>query len=125
MLAQPLTIVFLGGGLGCVLRYLLGKWLSPLISSMGFPLATLLVNLVASALLGWLMGLILARMATEEWRWLMGVAFCGGLSTFSGFSYETVVLIQHGRPWMATLNVLANLTLCTLAIVSGLWMGQR
>jgi fluoride exporter len=121
-LTHPLTLVFLGGGTGSVLRYLTGR----LVIGAAFPVSILLVNGLASFVLGATMGWTLTRATTtDEVRLLIGVGFCGGLSTFSSFSQDTVVLLQAGRVGVALLNIGLNVGLCLLASVGGLWLGQR
>lgn len=73
---NPLFLVFVGGGAGSVLRYLTGRFVPAMIWGTPFPLSILLVNLVATGLLGYVVGWILARSASEELRLLIGVGFC-------------------------------------------------
>ena len=120
-----LFFVFVGGGLGSILRYLTGKWVPATWTGAPFPWSVLTVNVVASAILGWVMGWVLARSANEELRLLIGVGFCGGLSTFSSFSYDLVILLQNGRVLAAFFNVLLNVILCTCVAAGGLWLGQK
>jgi CrcB protein len=118
-------LVFVGGGLGSLLRYLAGRWLPATVNGAPFPTAILLVNVVASALLSAVVGWTLARSANDDMRLLIGVGFCGGLSTFSSFSNDTVVLLQNGRTGVAFLNIILNVVLCLLASTSGLLIGQK
>ena len=118
-------LVFLGGGVGSLLRYVAGQIMPVTLSGSLFPVAILLVNVLASALLGVVMGWILGRVVGEEARLLMGVGFCGGLSTFSSFSHDTVVLLQNGRTGAAFLNIGLNVGLCLLASAGGLVLGQK
>jgi CrcB protein len=67
----------------------------------------------------------MSRIASEEVRLLLGVGFCGGLSTFSSFSYDTIVLLQNGRTGAAFLNVGLNVVVCLLASAGGLILGQK
>lgn len=120
-MTHPIVLVFLGGGLGSVARYLAGR----LLPVAAFPLSILLVNVVASTLLGWVVGWVLSRSAGDESRLLIGVGFCGGLSTFSSFSYDTLTLLQNGRPGVAVLNIVLNVVLCLLASAGGLWLAGR
>ena len=85
-----------------------------------FPQATLLVNVVGSLLLGVLTGLVLFQQVPDGWRVVLGTGFCGGLTTFSTTSFASVRLTQQNRPFLAALNVLATLTLCTAAAGLGL-----
>ena len=124
-MTHPIVLVFLGGGLGSVLRYVAGRLLPTAVNDTVFPLATLSINVVASALLGWVIGWTLARSTSEEVRLLVGIGFCGGLSTFSSFSYDIVVLLQAGRWGAAFLNVALNVLLCLVASVGGLWLASR
>ena len=118
-------LVFVGGGLGSLLRYHAGRFLPDTLAGMPFPTAILLVNVVASALLGVVVGWTLGRTMGEETRLLMGVGFCGGLSTFSSFSYDTLALLQNGRTGVALLNIGLNVVLCLLTSAGGLIVGQK
>ena len=92
---------------------------------MSFPLAILLINIGASALLGLVAGWVVGRASGEEIRLLVGVGFCGGLSTFSSFSYDTAVLLQNGRVGPALLNIILNVVLCLLVSIGGLALGSK
>ena len=118
-------LVFVGGGAGSVLRYLAGRFIPATLNDSSFPVAILLVNVLASALLGVIMGWVMGRAAGDETRLLLGVGFCGGLSTFSSFSYDTLALLQNGRTEFALLNIGLNVVLCLLASVGGLVLGQK
>lgn len=118
---QPAVLVFLGGGTGSLLRYGLGQWLPALVGGKPFPLAILLANVLASALLGVAAGALASRLIGNDLRLLIGVGFCGGLSTFSSFSLDTLLLFQQGRPGAALLNVGLNVLLCLLASATGFW----
>lgn len=118
-------LVFLGGGVGSLLRYLTGRLIPATLVGSPFPTAILVVNIVASAVLSAVAGWMLGRSAGEEARLLIGVGFCGGLSTFSSFSYDTLVLMQNGRAGAALLNIGLNVFLCLLASAGGLLVGQK
>ena len=118
-------LVFAGGGVGSLLRYVAGRFMPVTLIGSPFPVAILLVNVVASALLGVVVGWATGRAFGEEARLLLSVGFCGGLSTFSSFSYDTVVLLQNGRTGAALLNVGLNVLLCLVASVGGLVLGQK
>ena len=111
--------------MGSLLRYVAGRLIPATPPGSSFPTAILLVNVVASAILGMVVGWVLSRSAGEEVRLLIGVGFCGGLSTFSSFSYDTVSLLQQGRLGAALLNIGLNITLCLLASAGGLYIGQK
>ncbi|WP_338873930.1 fluoride efflux transporter CrcB [Spirosoma sp. SC4-14] len=125
LLTHPYLLVFAGGGFGSLLRYLTGRLIPATLMGSPFPMAILIVNVVASAILGAVAGWVMVRMAGDEMRLLIGVGFCGGLSTFSSFSYDTVVLLQNGRTGFAFLNIGLNVTCCLLASMGGLLIGQK
>lgn len=125
LLTHPYVLVFVGGGTGSMLRYLTGRLIPATLVGSPFPAAILLVNILASFVLGAVVGWVMARSAGEEARLLIGVGFCGGLSTFSSFSYDTVILLQNGRVGAALLNIGLNLIFCLLAAAGGLWLGQK
>ena len=118
-------LVFVGGGVGSLLRYLAGRFLPAALNGSPFPIAILLINILASAVLGVVVGWAMSRIASEEVRLLLGVGFCGGLSTFSSFSYDTIVLLQNGRTGAAFLNIGLNVVVCLLASAGGLILGQK
>ncbi|HMN06376.1 MAG TPA: CrcB family protein [Flavobacteriales bacterium] len=105
--------VFLGGGVGSLMRYGLTRLLLALDLRGAFPWATLLANVLASALLAW----IVLRMPDHFQQRpalgaFMAVGICGGFSTFSTFSYENFLLFREGMPALAMANVLVNLAVC-------------
>lgn len=115
--------VALGGAAGSLARYGLGLWARAAVP--GFPLATLLVNVVG----GFCIGLIFAAGATRpEWpEWLRLGAITGvlgGFTTFSAFSLETLLLWQEGRGATALANVALNVGLSLGACALGLWLGR-
>lgn len=125
LLTQPYVLVFVGGGIGSLLRYVAGRFIPATLSGILFPTSILLVNSLASGILGIVSGWALTRIASEDVRLLIGVGFCGGLSTFSSFSYDTALLIQNNRLSVALLNIVLNVTLCLVASFSGLYVGQK
>src|SRR5215208_6324214 len=88
-------LVFIGAGLGGVARY----GIATLIHHDGatvFPWSTLIVNVTGSLVLGFLYVLVEGNAASPQWRALLGIGFCGGYTTFSAFSYESLRLVQGG-----------------------------
>ncbi len=102
-------LVFAGGGLGSALRYGLGKWAVG--AGREALWGTLLVNVIACALLGWLAAETQRAGLSPNVRLLLATGFCGGLSTFSTFSLEAVALVQEGRTGAALLYVGLSLVL--------------
>ena len=106
-------LVFLGGGLGSLVRYGISLTISRL--EISFPLATLLSNVLACFIIGALTASATKDNLTDAQRLLFATGFCGGFSTFSTFSNETLQLAQNGQLFTAFLNVLLSLTLCLAA----------
>jgi CrcB protein len=99
-------MVALGAGLGAPLRYLTDRGIQSRHDSV-FPWGTLTVNLVASLILGVLAGA--GSSLDPNLGLLIGTGFCGGLSTYSTFSYETLRLAQDGARFFAAANVALSL----------------
>lgn len=125
VLAHPYVLVMAGGGLGSLLRYLTGRLLPASLLISPFPVAILAVNVLASVVLGLVTGWAASRAGGDTLRLLLGVGFCGGLSTFSSFSNDTVLLLQQGRLVAALLNIALNVLLCLLASAIGLWLSTK
>ena len=118
---MAILMVALGGAAGSVLRYLLGLWVTRAVGE-GFPWGTLLINVAGSFIIGWLA--TGARPDAVTLRLLLMVGFCGGFTTFSSFSLQTLELLQQGA-WIAAWgNVLGSVTLCLAATSAGWAIGR-
>jgi CrcB protein len=113
-----LLLVALGGAVGSVARALVGLALAG-----RFPWGTLTVNVAGSLLIGWVMAraagtdpAVSARMVN-----LLAVGFCGGFTTFSTFSWQTLEQMMKGQWGVASANILVSVVLCLLAT----WLGFR
>lgn len=112
-------VVFIGAGLGGMLRYwasnFVYKFLSP-----DFPYGTLFVNVLGSLIIGIIMYYFNEnRLISSTTRVFLTVGFCGGLTTFSTFSFETINFLKEKEFLFAGLNIIANvmLTLISLFVV--------
>jgi CrcB protein len=117
-------LVAAGGLVGSVARYWLAGWVQSANGS-NFPLGTLAVNVLGSFILGLVMALSLERgMVSAETRILLGTGLCGGFTTMSTFSYETLALLQSGGTAAALANLGFTLVLCLAAVWAGLIAGR-
>jgi CrcB protein len=110
-----LVLVALGGAAGSILRYLTDRRVQRWRDSP-FPFGTLTVNVVGSLILGFLSGRLLHGAEPSSVRALVAIGFCGGLTTFSTFGYETVRLFLEKTRLYAVLNVVVT-------VVAGLAAG--
>lgn len=117
---KEVLLVFAGGGLGSLFRYQLGRYINQAYLP-AFPVATFVINILASFILGYLMGYLTGQESQNHaLRLLLAVGFCGGFSTFSTFSYETLTLIRQGQITIAFGNILLSVVLCLGATYLGL-----
>ena len=107
-------LVFLGAGLGGVLRH--GVNLAALRLGSGFPWGTLGINVVGSVLMGLVTGWLALRGGPPQTRLFVATGILGGFTTFSTFSLETVTLLERGE-WLAAL---AYVLVSVLAGIGGL-----
>jgi CrcB protein len=114
-------LIWLGGGLGSMARF----WVSSVVAQkvgQAFPFGTLLVNVTGSLLIGFLAGLTLPEgrfMVSPQVRTFFMIGICGGYTTFSSFSLQTLNLAQDGEWLWAGLNILGSVALCLVAV----WVG--
>jgi fluoride exporter len=114
--------VAVGGAAGSVARYLTTVALAPLAAT--FPVATLLVNVVGAFLIGLFARILPVSEQDQLLRLALTTGLCGGFTTFSAFSAETVTLVQQGRAGRAALYVLVSLVLGFGATALGLSFGR-
>lgn len=108
------VLTLVAGACGALARFLLdssikSRWQSP------FPWATVIINVTGSLLLGILAGLVLFHGQPTAWQTVVGTGFCGGYTTFSTASFETVRLVQQNRRSLALLNAVGSLVLSVAA----------
>ena len=97
---MTVLLVFLGGAVGAPSRYLTDRWVQARLRKP-FPFGTLTVNVVGCLILGAVAAGVAHRGWSTDTNALLGTGFCGGLTTFSTFSVETVELLQGRRPLSA------------------------
>jgi len=109
-------VISLGAALGGVFRYGLASFIQNKVESF-FPYGTLIVNITGSFVLGFIMYYLDEKdFLSPEMRLFLTVGLCGGFTTFSTFSYETLNLIRNSQFLLATTNVLVSVFLCLIAI---------
>jgi len=116
--------VALGGTMGALARYGIGVWVGSRWSH-GFPVGTFLINISGSFILGLLNVFILERtILSPEWRLGLGVGFLGAFTTFSTFTYETIVLIEEGNYLLALGYVTGSVLIGFLAALLGMFIAR-
>ena len=113
-------LVALGGALGTLARYFVSLAALPISQSM--PWGTILINIVGSFVIGFFGTLTLANgryPVPEPARVFVLVGVCGGFTTFSSFSLQTLDLLRGGALGRALANVLLSVTLCLVAVAAG------
>ena len=122
---KELLAVFIGSGLGGLSRFLLGKSIDGL-HDHHFPTGTFVVNVLACFILGFVIGLAdHKQILSPTARLFLAVGFCGGFSTFSTFSSETLTLFQQGHNTSLLLYILGSVLICVTATFGGLLIAER
>jgi CrcB protein len=111
-------LVALGAALGAPARFLTDRWVQSRHDSV-FPWGTFTVNAVGSFILGVVLGGAAAGGVPDPVVDAVGTGFCGALTTYSTFSYETVRLVEDGSTLYAVLNALGSLAVGLLAAAAG------
>ncbi len=116
--------VAVGGAIGSVARF----WMAGAVARMtgtGFPWGTILINILGSFAIGWYAGLSPTRHPpSADMRAFVMAGLCGGFTTFSAFSLQTLELLREGRTLAAGTNVLVSVVICVAATTLGLAIGR-
>jgi fluoride exporter len=118
--------VAVGGALGSLARFWLAAAMA-MLTGPRFPWGTLLINVVGSFVIGLVAAVTLspARIAMHpDLRIFLMVGICGGFTTFSAFSLQTLELLQSGDAWPAGAYVAGSVVLCLAAVWSGWALGR-
>lgn len=110
-------LVFIGGGLGAVLRYATGR--AALVIGWAPPLATLGVNVVGCFAMGLLAGWFTSRGGGEPWRLFLLTGLLGGFTTFSAFGLDALTLYERGAVGSALAYVAASVLISLAAVAAG------
>ncbi|GGF81680.1 putative fluoride ion transporter CrcB [Azorhizobium oxalatiphilum] len=119
-------VVVIGGALGTLLRYGISVWALPI--SRHLPWGTILINVTGSFVIGLFGTLTLAHgrfPAPENVRLFVMIGLCGGYTTFSSFSLQTLDLLRGGAMGRAALNIGASVLLCIAAVAVGHVLAAR
>jgi CrcB protein len=118
--------VMVGGALGSLARYLLSLVMLPV--SRDLPWGTITINILGSFIIGFFGTLTLAQgrfPVSENWRLFVMVGICGGFTTFSSFSLQTLDLMRSGAMVRAGLNIVLSVVLCVAAVALGHVVGAQ
>ncbi len=117
---KAILIIWLGGGIGSVCRYLVQLWVSKLIH-VTFPAGTSVVNITGCFLIGLLYGVANKYPAlTSEWRLFLIPSLCAGYTTFSSFSYESLNLFRQGNYTYFILYVVLSVLVGLFSTLGGM-----
>lgn len=116
---MEILVVFLGGGLGSISRFMLSKFMNEWLNVL-LPIGTFTVNIVGCFIIGFLFSLFEKITVSGELRLLLITGFLGGFTTFSSFSLETINLIRNSEYSAALINILGNLILGLAFVIIGM-----
>jgi len=122
---KQLLFVFIGGGFGSVLRYIVAKYLNN--QDHSIPLGTFTANILGSLLIGIIIGLAAKNNTlTQNQTLLLATGFCGGFTTFSTFAYENHVLFKSGSGDFTSfaLYTFASFIVAFLAVFVGMYLSR-
>ncbi|RCH56769.1 fluoride efflux transporter CrcB [Mucilaginibacter hurinus] len=120
---KDIVLVFIGGGLGSLARFAVGKFYMQW--QPGFPYATLTSNFLSCLVFGVVVIAGVQKLNLNyTLKLLLVTGFCGGFSTYSAFTFETVELFKNGQHNMALINIMVNFALSVLGLYIGFLLGR-
>jgi fluoride exporter len=122
---QRFLIVCLAGGLGSGARYLVSLAAGDK-PGEGFPMGTLIVNVVGSLMIAFVFGLALRqKVLSSQMELALTTGFMGGFTTYSSFNYQTTALWDRGSHALAGVNIAVTLVVCLAAGLAGGWLAKQ
>ncbi len=120
---KPILLVFLGGGAGSALRFIISRIFNPYFQY--FFLGTFLANVLGCLLIGFVMGLSFkGNYLSHQQTLLLTTGFCGGFTTFSAFAFEKYELLNNGALLQFALYLLSSVITGILAVALGIWLAK-
>ena len=118
---KQLLLVFVGGGFGSVLRFIIGKYLNS--AETGIPYGTFAANILGSLLIGIILGISAKNNSlTQSQTLLLATGFCGGFTTFSTFTYENHMFLKTGDFTSFALYTIGSFVIGFLAVFLGMFL---
>ena len=117
-------LVFIGGGFGSGLRYIIGKYLNSNLGS--FPIGTFTVNIIGSLLIGLILGYAAKENSLSQNQvLLLATGFCGGFTTFSAFANENFQLLKTGDIMQFSIYTISSIVVGLIAVFIGIYIAKN
>ena len=117
-------LVFIGGGFGSGLRYIIGKYLNSNLGS--FPIGTFTVNIIGSLLIGLILGYAAKENSLSQNQvLLLATGFCGGFTTFSAFANENFQLLKTGDIMQFSIYTISSIVIGLIAVFIGIYIAKN
>jgi CrcB protein len=123
-MAHNLAYLSIGAVLGAISRYLITHFSSQVSHHSGFPIGTLLVNVIGSFIVGYVLAAP-SDPVRDSWRIFAATGFCGAFTTFSAFAFESMMYWRGGQFGLFAVNLIVNNATALLAVLAGMALRAR